>query len=132
MTVHLPSRKPLSVTQRERTRSLIFAISVTALTAAAVLVFGGAQAAEVCKPPADKTSEFMGDGKTRKPFKIVSARNMPSVYGGQYLEFDILDWRSGAKCAWSEKSRTVSEFYVGQATAKKYVSTGQPEGQPKQ
>lgn len=135
MTIRLTNTKPLSAEQKERTRSIIIAGAFTAGMTALVLLCGGAQAAEVCKPPTDSSGCVRGGlSGGEQCFKVVKAENMPSVNGGRYVMFEIQTW-SKTKCAWSDRTRRVDEYTVGQTVAKRFATTQEAAAaavQPKQ
>lgn len=132
MTVRIPSNTPLTVEQKERTRSIIIAGAFTAGMTALVLLCGGAQAAEVCKDPTDKTDCKSGLTGGKTCYKIVKAETMPSVNGGRYLMFDIVTWNRG-KCEWNVNPKRVDEYAIGQTIAGRFAQKTEASAeQPKQ
>ena len=122
MTVRLHSTKPLSIEQRERTRSIILAAMFTAGAVIAIMSWDRADAAEACKPPVDAkctTGDALSGGS--KCLKVVGAKKMPSVNGGQYLMFEIAQW-SKSKCAYSDRTKMIDEYSMGHALGPQFLA----------
>lgn len=95
----------------------VSAVGIVALVLGASFGIGGAHAAPACAKPSDLSGVFDMGGKKMAPFKIVATNTYNTVAGNPYREFEIADW-SSSKCAWSTRTRLVSEGHMHLEPAK--------------
>lgn len=111
MTIRTVTLHKQTLEQRERSRSIVIAAAATAIGAILILS-SGAHAAECAGPnKAEVSGQFDMGGRKMAPFKIVKTLAYPTIDGHSYREFEIQDWSNG-KCAWSTRSRLVSEGHM--------------------